>query len=75
MDTRQTADFINAAGEILADMLCARRPDFGMSRAELMYLTELTDKCASYLKVNVSAKHIFGLLAVDSIVMAEKEES
>ena len=74
IDTRETAAFVSAAGEIIADMLCLRRPDLGMSRAMLMRLSRLMTRCGSYLKVNVGVKHIFGLLAVDSIVRAEKEE-
>lgn len=74
MDTRDAAEFIDAASDILADMLCGRRPDLGIGERELVRLSQLTARCGKYLKVNVGVKHIFGLLAVDSIAAAEKEE-
>ena len=48
-------------------MLCARRDCLGLSHRELRRLCALMDRCAAYLRVNVGPKHIFGLLAVDSI--------
>ena len=74
MDGRSAAEFTDALGEVIADMLCKRRPDMGFSDKELMELSALCEKCVTYLKVNVGVKHIFGLLAVDSIPEAEKEE-
>ena len=48
-------------------MLCAREKDRGLERAEMLRLYQLMDKCSTYLRFNVGVKHIFGLLAVDSI--------
>ena len=74
IDGRAAAEFINAVSEILADMLCGRRPDMGLEQRKLVKLSELMAKCSRYLKVNVGVKHIFGILAVDSIPELRKEE-
>lgn len=67
MDLRAAASFADSASELLADMLCGRKPDQGLSREELLRLAGLLERCRAYLRVNVGVKHIFGLLAVDSI--------
>ena len=67
MDGRSAADFVACVMERLGDMLCARRNSLGLSHGELRRLCALMDRCAAYLRVNVGPKHIFGLLAVDSI--------
>lgn len=67
MDTRQTADFIDCASALAADMLCLRRDNPGMTARELTELCALLDRCRDYLRVNTGVKHIFGLLAVDAI--------
>ena len=67
LDTRAAADFIGSAIELAGDMLCARRDDFGLGRERLVRLYELLRQCEAYLKVNTGVKHIFGLLAVDSL--------
>jgi len=67
MDGRTAAAFAGCVQELIADMLCARRGDEGMDSRQLLKLSALMDKCLSYMKVNVGVKHIFGLLAVDSI--------
>ena len=67
MDNRTAAAFVEAASALLADMLCGREADLGLSRTRLLRLLALTERCGSYLRVNVGVRHIFGLLAVDSI--------
>lgn len=67
MDIRTAAAFADSVSDLLADMLCGRKPDQGLPREELLRLTRLLDRCRAYLRVNVGVKHIFGLLAVDSI--------
>lgn len=67
MDLRATAAFTDSVSELLADMLCGRATDQGLSREALLRLTGLIERCRAYLRVNVGVKHIFGLLAVDSI--------
>lgn len=64
LDTRQAADFIDAACERLADALCSRKSGRGMSAEQLMELERLLQRCRDYLRVNTGVKHIFGLLAV-----------
>ena len=67
MDGRAAADFVACVMERLGDMLCARQDCLGLSHKELRRLWSLMERCAAYLRVNVGPKHIFGLLAVDSI--------
>ena len=67
MDGRAAAAFVDCVLELLGDMLCARRDCQGLSHRQLRRLCDLMDRCAAYLRVNVGPKHIFGLLAVDSI--------
>lgn len=74
MDTRSLTDFLSAAREETADILCARRENPGLSRRQLFRLEELLGLCLSYTKVNVGVKHIFGLLAVRGIAGAETED-
>ena len=73
MDGRAAVDFIDCVRSLVADMLCSRQKARGMDRAELMELHELLDECAARLKVNAGVKHIFGLLAVDSIPAGRKQ--
>jgi len=67
IDGRAAAEFVFCTENLLADMLCGRAPDRGMSRSQLLRLSALMGKCSGYMKVNVGVKHIFGLLAVQSI--------
>lgn len=67
LDTRAAGEFLDSAVSILEDMLCSRLPDEGMSRKQMMELIRLLESCVYRLRVNVGVKHIFGLLAVDSI--------
>lgn len=59
-------DFVRAARLLLTDMLCGRLPAMKLSRRELLRLTALMDTAETYLRSNVSTKHILGLLAVDA---------
>ena len=67
MDGRSAAAFVDCVTEQLGDMLCARRDCLGLSHSQLRRLCALMERCAAWLRVNVGPKHIFGLLAVDSI--------
>lgn len=75
LDSRAAAAFIDAAGLQAADMLCARREALGLSEARLLALCGLLERCSGYLRANTGVKHIFGLLAVDSIPAAETEDN
>ncbi len=70
LDLRAMGEFLDAAVTLTADMLCLRRDGMGLSRAELMHVYELLRQCEAYLRVNTGVKHIFGLLAVDSLLPA-----
>ena len=67
MDTRAASEFCLAVSTLIADILAKRRKNPGLSMQELVRINALMEKCSSYLKVNTGVKHIFGLLAVDSI--------
>ena len=67
MDNRAAAAFAEAASALLADMLCGREADLGLSRGQLRRLLALMERCGSYLQVNVGVRQLFGLLAVDAI--------
>ena len=71
MDGRTAMAFAGEVRGLIADMLCRRRDDGGLARAELLRLSELMERCTQYLKVNTGVRQIFGLLAVDSLPAAE----
>lgn len=62
-----TADFVRAVRILLTDMLAGRLPELGLPRGELMRLVKLMERAQEYLRFNVSVKHIFGMLSVDTI--------
>ncbi len=66
-DAQTAAAFLEALRQKLADLLSFRRQGGRLSRAELMRLCTLSERCTRYLKVNTSVKHLFGLLAVDAL--------
>ena len=67
IDARAMAAFLEALRLKLADMLCMRLKSGRFSRAELLGLYRLSEKCTQYLKVNTNVKQLFGLLAVDAL--------
>jgi len=74
MELRRCIAFIDSAQEEIADMLSGRKSREALSPSALMHLSRLLSRCRAYTKVNVSTKHLLGLLAVDSIRKAETEE-
>ena len=72
MDIRAASEFCLAVSTLIADILTKRRKNPGLSTGELVRINALMEKCSSYLKVNTGVKHIFGLLAVDSIAGSGK---
>ena len=66
--TAELSDFARAARGLLTDMLCARLPARGLARPELLRLVELTDRCAEYLRFNVSVKHVLGMLSAETVI-------
>ena len=65
-------EFAGAARELLTDMLCARLPDRKIPRRELMRLVNLMEKTETYLRSNVSAKHVLGMLSAETIQYEER---
>ncbi len=61
----EMTEFVAAAQMLLADMLCGRLPDRKLPCAELLRLVALMRTAETYLRFNVSTKHLLGLLAVD----------
>ena len=66
MKNAEADEFALAVKALLTDMLCARLPDLKMQRREMMHLIGLMDKMREYLRFNVNAKHIFGMLSVSA---------
>lgn len=67
MDPAAAGEFLTETRECLVAMLCGREKDRGLERADMLRLCSLIEKCIDGLRVNMGVKHIFGLLAVDSI--------
>ena len=67
LSVAEAAEFVRATHAMLTDMLTGRLPDLGLSRPELMRLVRLMTKAQEYLRFNVSVKHLFGMLSVDTI--------
>lgn len=67
LSNSEALDFVRATRRMLADMLCFRLPDLGLSREKLMGLVRLMDRAEEYLRFNVSVKHLMGLLSVRTI--------
>ena len=70
VDVRDASDFVACAGELLTEMLCMREKNPGIDRAEILRLGTLLSRCGAMLQVNTGVKHIFGLLAVESLPTA-----
>ena len=68
----EMTDFVAAVRQLLTDMLCSRLPDLKLPRSELLRLAELMRTAETYLRFNVSTKHVLGLLAVETIRPAER---
>ena len=67
IDAQAMAAFLEAVRLRLSDMLCLRLKSGRLSRAELLALYRLSERCTQYLKVNTNVKQLFGLLAVDAL--------
>ena len=73
MDLRQAPDFFAGLQNRIADLLCGRERELKLSREQLLMASELCQECMKYLRVNVSCKQIFALLAVESIAQDRKQ--
>lgn len=70
MDGRQAAEFADCAADVCAAIICGEAKNPGLDNAELFRLRNLLARCGAMLRVNVGVKHIFGLLAVNSLSAA-----
>ena len=59
-------EFCGTVEKLVADMLCFRRPDMGLSVVELTGITSLMEKCRDRLRVNTGVKHLFGMLSAET---------
>jgi len=66
-EVRGATAFLECVSSLCAEMLCRRKSDLGMRPAAIAHLHALSERCLAMLRVNVGAKHIFGLLSVDAI--------
>ena len=73
-ELRAATSFVESVSALCAEMLCMRKSDLGMRPAEIAHLHALCEQCLAMLKVNVGAKHIFGLLTVKAIAGDRNEE-
>ena len=67
LSNAEMTEFVTAAQMLLTDMLCSRLPDLRMPRGEMLRLASLMQTAETYLRFNVSTKHVLGLLAVDAV--------
>ena len=72
IDAQTMAAFLDALRERLADMLTGRVKGGRLTRADMLRLCELSDRCSAYLKVNTNVKQLFGLLAVDALPVGNR---
>ena len=74
LDTREAQALFEALQLALTDRLCLRRDAGGLSRNQMVSFVALAARCADYLRVNTSVKHLFGLLAADAPLGGETGE-
>ena len=67
LDNAEALQFTEDVTELVADIFSGREKPMKLSAGDMLRLHALMEKCRDYLRVNVGVKHIFGLLAVDSI--------
>lgn len=67
LDTEATVQVIEACRGYLGEAVCGSR-DVGLSRREARRLQDVFDTAAEYLKINVSAKHVWGYISVSAIL-------
>ena len=67
LSAAEVLEFAQAAKRTIADTLCGRAPDRGMSRKDLLRLTQLMDKTEEYSRFNVGTRHVLGMLTAETI--------
>jgi len=63
LDGQALAALLAAARFLTAEALCVREEDFGLKRAELLRLNTEFNRAETYLRANVSVKHVLGMLS------------
>lgn len=63
----QALDFLSCAERLITDMLGTRSPHTEPDRELLFELAQLVKRSRDYLSLNVSVKHVFGMLAVRTL--------
>ena len=66
-DVAAATDFAEAVKSVLTDVLSGREKNHGLTKTKCWALLALMDTCTEYLVVNTGVKHVFGLIAVQSI--------
>ena len=59
--------FVCAAKLRLTDALCGRADSRGLSRKDLLRLTQLMDRAEEYCRFHVGTRHVLGMLAAETI--------
>ena len=66
-DVAGATEFAEAVKAVLTDILSGREQNHGLTKPMCRSILQLMGQCITYLKVNTGVKHIFGLIAVQSI--------
>lgn len=64
LDTEKTAAFVSAVRFCLSGFLSLKKNYNGLTREDAFRLLSLCDRAEEYLRLNVGAKHIMGMLCV-----------
>lgn len=67
LSSAEMQEFTACTRALLADMLCARAPAGGLTKREMARLAGLMDRAEEYLRANVNAKHVLGMLSAKTI--------
>lgn len=67
LHTLQVDELLEAVQDVLVEIACGQLPNPGLSVPQQQHILQLTETCRRYLTVNTGVKHVFGLLAVQSI--------
>lgn len=67
LSKEDTETFLSETADALTDILCARRPDPGLTREQIFHISALMDRAQDYLRHNLSPKQIFGVLAAETL--------
>lgn len=69
MQQTQALEFTLCVEKLIADALSKRIPEIGISRADFIRIERLIALSRDYLNANVSVKHVFGMLAAETLLI------